>query len=976
MNLVPSETHTRTFSPTIGVHEHHEISGSYHTQAQIQPQPYRFEVEIRQRHVAPERHADALARSPTPASAQPDRKRSTSKLGSLASDCCSAASVNTPNVKHNSKALIQDSVAMGVEWGRQHADDINAILGGYRPSGESGLGLRFAEQLSSVSKAVDHDVRPATAFSRKASVKTPVPPSDVKPTPLGISKTKQQGQSPALPSVPFTFPYQSLPQAENSVLSLTTEHPNDSTLSLARVETQQTANSKVHGLAGAPEAATSLLQRRACRPLELGLFQSEAQRQDAVNARAAVSGGKRLHNSASLPSIVPGPKSPGALRSPPPFPPPSMPLPAIPHGLVNVPSPNLLHTAKLGDNSRMVYGKHSPVGSASSLIKLDAAEQGRSRSASLDTPAAKAHLHLPSVPSVPPGRRGLDLSAGCTFTPLDAFNASRAPARAADRPPPVPERPPQIDLSFLTDALPSSNGHAEMELGNLGRLRTEMQTYGRSSLDQSSPRPANSMPNTLKHRGSPSVPFVSSHRANTGPDAASPSRARQFVSPPSSPPSNYNVTVARSDSRGRRSSISMLPYKHEPSWSISSQSSPTQEQRELQLQQHTDRQAPVHGSISSLRHMAAFISAGSPRHVAPGTGHVAMSSGGSMSSRETSPIIPMLLSSSVAGSSASTNSYDGPHTPADSISERFQAAEAMGNSSNRRRSGSSPRILFLGSQDVPTGYEHIMRGRMDAMGLAAASAETKKPSSDAAKEGRAAAAVGSGGAAVASPPPPALPQRSNLRAVVTATAAQGLGPASSPNNLSPIPGSSPGSYETHSTSTARAVGFNSARSSDVPTSDHSVLGGGHAAVVPTPVETRPPHREPYFSVYPTSANPTHSELVPIQHPLQDPAGQLRGPATTTPRLGMGRPSHQTAAPHTHLRSVSSASDLDSKLATTASIQGAGAASPSTPLRSVGSFTTSPSPLSLRKTSRSSRHLTSSFHRDDELEHTSVYGMAM
>ncbi|KAK0532302.1 hypothetical protein OC834_002644 [Tilletia horrida] len=907
--------------------------------------------------------------SAPPASIAPSqsstRKQTASKLGMLASECCTAASVHTPKNNPMATELHRDSFYGDTEWGKQHVDDINALLSaGYRPAADSGLGLSLSAEPTGL--PFHSDFSPLPASLSMPAVRPPPVPKKSTPNKDGYQQGHSTAHQPrpelsstSTPAGTHPFPYQALAKAGNSTLSLTTEHQNPSSTSLPRPEFPRAPTSgKGAGLAGHPDESRSLLQRRSRKPLELGFFVSEADRQDSTQLARAASG-KRLQNSASMPSMAQGPKSPGSLRSPPPFPPPSMPLPAIPNGQ-HVPSPKLLQPNRPPrPDHDMPYGKHSPICSAVDLLKQ---EHGRSRSSSLDTPSAMAgsRAHPQPHPAVE-GRRGFDLSTSCTFTPIANFNHTPSrPRYGTDAT--LPERAPQIELSFLAQG-PSAHAHsssaAGIELGTLGKLRNDFSNYGRTSLDYASPRMA-SAPNTLSRNARPDV----------SPDPRteqSPARARIPVSPPSSPPAAV-TSLSRSDSRGRRSSIS---YKHEPSWSIANQTSPPQAVRELQ---HSERPAPSHTSSSSLRHMAAFISSGTSVRPAQGTGHVAKSSGGSTSSRETSPLIPMLQSSSQAGSSASSASFDGPNTPAESISERFQTADAALAS---RRSNSVPRILFLASQEVPTGYEHLLRGRMDAMGLATAQG---KPAAVAAPHAASALNELPPHAQV-SPTVVHVTPALQSAAAAAAAAEEALSVARSPNNLSPIPGSGPGSYEAHSNSAVLAMGLQSTRSSGVfaHSTGHQFLPIGHLANVERHIQQQQQQQQRGL---------VQTKQSPLLTPLQQ--GTFAGPSAARglshgrfsqgSQLAPERASYASSADapaSSHPPSFSSYTIAPTATLSAGAVGGAALISPASGAalaqRADSGLGWNHGFTPSRKSSvTSSRAMSGSFRRDDDVE----YGMAM
>ncbi|KAE8269503.1 hypothetical protein A4X09_0g2838 [Tilletia walkeri] len=867
-----------TYAPHI--HAASDGAPPYHYVKQIPMS--RSEAELRYRPGGGERPPLPQSQTrPRSHSRESSRKQSTSRLGILTPDCCNAANVSTP--KRNPTDLDNESFYGGAEWGQKHVDDFHAGHDEYRPSGESGLGLSLTEELT-YRKHANHSLSSTISMplSRNSnSVRRALPLKETHPaTHRSQSSRTEFSRLPPLPPTPHqASPYQFSSLAGNSALSLNKDSQPQSSPFMGWTEAHHEAAEikGSAGLAGTPDEGRTLLQRRARKPLEIGLFQGGSERQEPANARGSASG-RRMTGSISMSSMVTSPKSPGSMRSPPPFPPPSMPLPAVPtNGPSHAATSTLLPPTAAILNKDLIYGRHSPLIGATDHVAME--QEGRSRSLSVDTPSAapcRGQGHAQA-------RNRSEQGSVCTFTPLSAFtDLNHAPRTQGSLP--LGDDAPQVELSFLAKPTPDPSHATESELGSLGRLRKELDDYGRTSLERYSPMPSNA-----------------SHPQET----SNLTRNRQHSSPPPVLGAEASGSaLTRSDSsRGRRSSISMLPYKNEPSWSFSNQSSPTQPQRELQ---QAEKSPPGHTSSSSLRHMAAFIAATTPAiRPSPGQGHVANSNGGSMSSRETSPLIPMLHSSSQAGSSASSASLDGPATPAESISERFSMAEHAPTS---RRSISVPRILLLGTPEIPTGYEHLFRGRMDAMGLSAAKGPTAAPLHPESNM-----LYGT-----------AMGQRDDaLRISAASSQGSDVGlTARSPHNLSPIPGSGPGSYDTHSARSSEALHSHHFR----PTGNIDRQSQGSNITMP------------------------YSEQIFITTPSPR-ASRVTSYAAS---LGHGRPPplmSENTVPDAHLY-ADHLHRLDS-----------------------GSGWRPPIPAS-RKSSTNSRAFSGSSRRDDQVDHTSIYGMAM
>ncbi|CAD6965793.1 unnamed protein product [Tilletia laevis] len=759
------------------------------------------------------------------------------------------------------------------------------MLDGYQPSVQGGLGLALTrELLYQQSRNNARSQSHYTPLGRDSStVQRTLSSKEAHPrTHKSLSSRADLTKLPPLPSPPaHATPYQ-FSLAGNSTLSLNRDVITPSSTPSGWVETYHELGSSKGsaGLAGVPDEARSLLQRRSRKPLEIGLFQGSDKQDSANGQTAAVSTGWQSQGSTSMSAMVTSPKSPGSLRSPPPFPPPRMPLPAVPKSgsthipMPHTPMPTLLQPDTAG-SSKTFYGKHSPlIGSA----KLAATEvEGRSRSSSLDTPSAALYRRQGQAS----GRGRFDSGSACTFTPLTALPAPIRPPRAQDNVA-YREHAPQVELAFLAKSSAAPFNATGSELGSLGKLRNDLNDYGRVSLENSSPRPSSpGYTSQPTYSGSEDAATYGDD-AMRAQEARNLTRRRQLSSPPLVLHAEANnPALTRSDSsRGRRSSISMLPYKNEPSWSLD-HSSPPQAQRELQ---QSERSALGHAPSSSLRHMAAFVAASTPAsRPGPGRGHAANSSAGSMSSRDTSPLIPMVHTSSHAGSSASSASFDGPPTPADSIMERFSTVDHPPSAT--RRSMSVPRILLLGTQEIPAEYEHLLRDRADT--IANETDVLNRP-----------------------------PMGSTLSQLPD-TGLRGH----SPQKLSPILASGPGSFETHS-SGPKLISPSARTSEIIHSADFPFVGH---------IERRTPE----------------------QFSADTPSARTSRITSYAASLGHGQP-HMTTdstSPNTH--------------AYTDNLH-----------RSPSGRSWKPSLPASRKASTNSRGMTGSYRRDDEIDQTSIYGMAM
>ncbi|KAK0553139.1 hypothetical protein OC846_002627 [Tilletia horrida] len=650
------------------------------------------------------------------------KRPSHSRLGLLAADCCSATSLDTPKMGKLADEPKHESLLSETVWGKEYVDEIHNLLISERNATAGGLGLHMTAPQGPL-----HQDSVTSALSVPAGR-----------TALEIAPKTKEDYAANIPMLGARAePQQSYQYApSNMTFSPLVSHPSPVSASTPNPQQHDGRydGARDHfGSPATPEPNPDLLQRRARRPLQLDMFNNPVLDDGSFERNRSLT---RLSESKNAPTHSPGAKSIGSIRAPPPFPPPSMPLPALPAADMPLPSPR----------SYLSTGEIRSVDEGSRPTEQDElAAAGRLRSSSLDAPSAsvvqRRNLHHTT-------KSGLDHHPPRSFL-------SRLPAPVfVQSGPAVGDQPPQLELSF------PNRGTSPL----INMSANDMRIYGRSSSDSDSSR------RDLILLGSSSIgDSAADPRAAGGRPAWRTPPSRPYEAPSSPSPH-------RSSMSGRRRSLS---YNREPSWSLSSQPSPTQSQADLMSQhERTNSNNTSHTSAQSHR----LAGAASMPSASPRLAHEHSASGsGSVSSRD----LPMLVSSSQAGSSASFSSFDGPGTPTENMTDRYPLPDL----NMHRRAGTIPKISFLGAQEASVNYDQYMRAR------------GPKISGSNLQLGKAL-------------PPIAASDTSQPSARSSLNRDDGHSFMTAPrsiNNLSPIPGSSPGSHDTDAS--ARFANIHSARSS-------------------------------------------------------------------------------------------------------------------------------------------------------------------